>query len=90
MDALAAESGNYRPCTDGTLRGLLESMKTADISASVVANIATKPSQMMPILDFCMQIKSTVIHPLISFHPSNDSEDVEDMFGQAHRAGIRG
>jgi predicted TIM-barrel fold metal-dependent hydrolase len=90
MDALAAESGDYRPRTDGTLRGLLESMKTAGISASVVANIATKPSQMLPILDFCMQIKSDRIHPLISFHPSNDPEDVEEIFGQAQREGIRG
>lgn len=90
MDALAAESGDYRPCTDGTLQGLLDSMKRADISASLVANIATKPAQMFPILDFCLQIKSDTIHPLISFHPSNDTEQVEDMFGSAHRAGIRG
>jgi len=90
MDALASESGRYRPCTDGTLQGLLESMRTADISASVVANIATKPSQMLPILDFCIKVKSEAIHPLISFHPSNDTEEVEDMFGQAHRSGIRG
>jgi uncharacterized protein len=90
MDALAAESGQYRPCTDGTLKGLLDSMKRADISASLVANIATKPSQMMPILNFCKEIKSELIHPLISFHPSNNSYDVEDMFGLAQRAGLRG
>jgi len=90
MDALGAESGYYPPRTDGTLRGLRESMKTADISASVVANIATKPSQMIPILDFCRQIKNEAIHPLISFHPSNETEDVADMFGKAHRSGIRG
>lgn len=90
MDALAAESGDYRPCTDGTLQGLLDSMKRADISASLVANIATKPSQMFPVLEFCKQIKSDSIHPLISFHPSNDTYEVEDMFGQAQVAGIRG
>jgi predicted TIM-barrel fold metal-dependent hydrolase len=90
MDALAAESGKYRPCTDGTLAGLLGSMKTANIAASVVANIATKPAQMLPILEFCKQIKSNTIHPLISFHPSNDTYEVEDMFGEAHQAGIRG
>ena len=90
MDALAAESGDYRPCLDGTLQGLLDSMKRANISASLVANIATKPAQMMPILEFCKQIKSDAIHPLISFHPSNDTYEVEDMFGEAHVAGIRG
>lgn len=90
MDALAAESGDYRPRTDGTLRGLLDSMKGAGISASLVANIATKPSQMMPILNFCREIRSEAIHPLISFHPSNDTYDVEDMFGEAQREGLRG
>ncbi len=90
MDALAAESGDYRPCTDGTLKGLLASMKQANIAASVVANIATKPSQMNSILEFCKEIKSEQIHPLVSFHPSNDTYDVEDMLGQAHQMGIRG
>jgi predicted TIM-barrel fold metal-dependent hydrolase len=45
---------------------------------------------MMPILEFCKQIKSDSIHPLISFHPSNDTYEVEDMFGEAHVSGIRG
>ncbi len=90
MKALAAESGDYQPCIDGTLQGLLNSMKRANISASLVANIATRPVQMKPILEFCKQIKSEFIHPLISFHPSNDTYEVEDMFGEAHVAGIRG
>ena len=63
MNALAAESGNYRPHTDGTLQGLLDSMDRANISASLVANIATKPSQLFPVLEFCKQIKSDRIHP---------------------------
>src|SRR5574341_445809 len=90
IEALAAESGDYRPCTDGTLQGLLDSMKRASISASLVANIATKPEQMVPIFEFCKQIKSESIHPLISFHPSNDTYDVEDLLGEAQVAGIRG
>ena len=57
MDALAAESGDYRPRTDGTLQGLLDSMKRANIAASLVANIATKPAQMFPVLEFCKQIE---------------------------------
>ncbi len=90
LDALAAESGDYKPRTDGTLKGLLDSMERAGISLSLVANIATKPSRMRPILDFCLQIKNKHIYPLISFHPSNDPEEVEDVFGMAHREGLRG
>ncbi len=90
VDALAAESGKYRPCTDGTLGALLASMDRAGISRSVVANIAIRPSQTPAILEFCKQVMSERIVPLISFHPSNDPEDVEDMFGEAQRAGIRG
>ena len=90
VDALAADSGEYRPKTDGTLRGLIDSMDRAGISASLVANIATKPTQTAPILEFCRQIKSERIHPLISFHPSNGAEEVEDIFGRAWREGIYG
>jgi len=90
MDALAADSGAYRPQTDGTLKGLQESMKRADISASLVANIATKPSQMNPILEYCKEIGSSSIYPLVSFSPSNSPEEVEDMLGQAQNAKIRG
>lgn len=90
MDALAAQSGDYRPHTDGTLRGLLDSMQRANIAASVVANIATKPSQMYPILEYCKEIRSDSIHPLVSFSPSNSPEEVEEMLGQAQREKIRG
>lgn len=90
VEALARESGEYRPHTDGTLSALLGSMDRAGISASLVANIATKPAQLAPILEFCQQIKSDRIHPLISFHPFNDPEEVEDVFGQASREGIYG
>jgi len=90
MDALATGSGDYGPRIDGTLQGLLESMSRADISASVAANIATRPAQSMTVLEFCKQIKSDRVHPLVSFHPSNTPEEVEDLFGEAWRAGIRG
>jgi hypothetical protein len=90
VEALAAESGEYRPVTDGTLSALVASMDKAGISRSLVANIATKPAQMTPILEFCKEIKSERIHPLISFHPFNDPEEVEDVFGQASREGIYG
>ncbi len=90
MDALAAESGEYRPCTDGTLQGLLDSMDRAGIAASLVASIATRPNQMQSIFDFSKQIKSARIHPFVSFHPSNDTYEVEEVLGDAHQFGIRG
>jgi predicted TIM-barrel fold metal-dependent hydrolase len=90
MDSLAADSGKYRPQTDGTLKGLVASMQRANISASLVANIATKPSQMYPILEYCKEIKSSSIYPLVSFSPSNSPEEVEEMLGQAQNAKIRG
>jgi len=90
IDAVTAVSGEYQPHTDGTLHGLLDSMKRANIATSLAANIATSTSQIFPILEFCKLIKGDAIHPLISFHPSNDPDDVEDLFGQAQQAGIRG
>ena len=90
VEALTRESGEYRPYTDGTRSALLASMDKAGIGLSLVANIATKPAQMAPILEFCKQIKSDRIHPLISFHPFSDTEEVEDVFGQATREGIYG
>jgi len=90
IDALAADAGDYKPRTDGTLQALLDSMKASNISASLVANIATRPSQMLPIFAFCMHIKSESIYPLISVHPSNDLEEVEELFNRAAEAGLHG
>jgi predicted TIM-barrel fold metal-dependent hydrolase len=88
--ALAEDSGEYRPRTDGTRAALLASMDRAGISASVVANIATKPTQTHPILEFSRQIAGKRIIPLISFHPENTLQAVEEVFAQAAAAGIRG
>lgn len=90
VERLAEESGEYRPKTDGTLKGLLASMDAAGIGASVVANIATKPAQMLPIFDFCRHIAGPRIHPLISVHPANAMNDVNALFLQAAETGIRG
>lgn len=88
--ALAEESGEYVPRTDGTLKGLLASMDQAGISMSVVANIATKPSQMLPIFEFCRHIAGERIVPLISVHPDNSMNDIGIMFAHAAEAGIKG
>ena len=90
LDMLAEDSGEYQPRTDGTLRGLLGSMDAAGISASLVANIATRPSQMLPILEFCRQVRSARVVPTVSFHPGNAPGDVEAMLSSAAGEGIRG
>jgi predicted TIM-barrel fold metal-dependent hydrolase len=88
--ALAEESGEYIPRTDGTLKGLLASMDHAGIAVSVVANIATKPSQMLPIFEFCGHIAGERIVPLISVHPYNSMDEVGILFARAAEAGIKG
>jgi len=88
--SLAEESGEYVPRTDGTLKGLLASMDKAGIAQSVVANIATRPSQMLPIFDFCRHIAGERIVPLISVHPDNAMDEVGTLFARAAEAGIKG
>jgi len=88
--ALAEESGDYVPRTDGTLKGLLASMDEAGIALSVVANIATRPSQMLPIFEFCRHIAGERIVPLISVHPDNSMNEIGVLFARAAEAGIKG
>lgn len=90
VEKLAEESGEYRPRTDGTLKGLLASMDKAGIGTSVVANIATRPAQSLPILEFCRQIAGERIRPLISVHPGNNREETESLLSRAAGLGIRG
>ncbi len=90
VEKLAEESGEYQPKTDGTLKGLLASMDRADIATSVVANIATRPAQSLPILEFCRQITSERIRPLVSVHPGNSRDDAELLLAGAAGLGIRG
>ncbi|HHN63790.1 MAG TPA: amidohydrolase [Nitrospirae bacterium] len=87
---LSEHSGDYRPCTNGTLGGLLSSMEEAGITLSVVANIATKPSQVVPILNFCKKIKGQRIYPLISIHPRTSHAEVMEVMKEAKASGIYG
>jgi hypothetical protein len=90
VEKLAEESGEYQPRTDGTLGGLIASMDAAGIAASVVANIATRPAQALPILDFCRRIQGPRIVPTVSFHPDNSLDEVDALLAEASRLGIRG
>ncbi len=90
VEALAAESGSYRPRADGTLKGLLASMDRAGIGLSVVANIATRPAQAESILGFCRRIAGPRIAPLVSFHPDSRPDEAGTLLDRASAAGIRG
>ncbi len=75
----ALEAGN--PCKaaiDGTVTGLLRSMDKAEIEASVIASIATKPTQFEPILAWSKKIAGKRIIPFGSIHP-DDTEAAEHI-----------
>ncbi|NOY65487.1 MAG: amidohydrolase family protein [Nitrospirae bacterium] len=90
LSQLSEHSGDYRPHTDGTLSGLLSSMEEAGIVLSIVANIATKPSQVVPILEFCKKIKGRRIYPLISIHPHTPHGQIQEVIKEAKASGIYG
>ena len=71
METLSRNSGEYQPHTDGTLTALLHSMDRAGVHRAFVANIATRPEQARPILDWCGRIASERILPLASVHPAS-------------------
>ena len=84
-DAIAARaisaleaSGPCESALDGTVSGLLASMDTAGITASVIASIATKPTQFEPILAWSKQVASSRTIPFASIHP-DDPEAVEHI-----------
>lgn len=65
------EEGGIEATLDGKVCSLLRSMDEAGIRASVVASIATRPSQFEPILRWSAEIASERIIPLPSVHPDD-------------------
>ena len=82
------EEGNVRACLDGRVSSLLASMDRSGIHASVVASIATKPSQFRSIFDWSLSISSDRIIPFPSVHP-RDPEVLRNL-GEIAAAGFRG
>jgi len=70
MPALEAE-GDIAAVLDGKVSSLLHSMDAAGIWASVVASIATRPSQFEPILRWSAEIASERVIPFPSVHPDD-------------------
>ena len=69
MAQLQAETDQVTAVLDGTVADLLRSMDRAGIHASVVASIATRPSQFDPILRWSDSIRSDRIVPFPSLCP---------------------
>lgn len=85
---LLAERSGVTPASDGTLSGLLSSMAQAGIDKSVVLPIATKPSQVVTINDWVMEIAGTKIIPFGTIHP--DYPDWKKEIRRLAGAGICG
>ena len=74
--------------TEGTIASLLASMDRAGIRSSVVASIATKPSQFASILKWSQEIASDRIIPFPSIHPE-DPKGLEHI-SEIASAGFKG
>jgi predicted TIM-barrel fold metal-dependent hydrolase len=85
---LESETEDAKACLDGKLSSLLASMDRAGIAASVVASIATKPSQWESILRWSVSIASERIIPFASVHPADP--EALDHLKAIREAGIRG
>jgi predicted TIM-barrel fold metal-dependent hydrolase len=72
MAQLQAETDQVIAVLDGTVGDLLKSMDRAGIAASVVASIATKPTQFDSILRWSDTIRSERIIPFPSLCPKSD------------------
>jgi predicted TIM-barrel fold metal-dependent hydrolase len=88
MEALTDKAQGWDPYHDGTIASLLGSMDRAGIAVSVIASIATRGSQVRPILDWSKSIVSDRIAPFISLHP--EATDNVAVMDEAKAAGIRG
>ena len=87
IPALEAQSGLFARY-DGTIRGLIAEMDSADIDVSVVQPVATKPSQVAPINDWIASVQSDRIVGFGAMHP--DLEDPAEEMARMRGLGIRG
>ena len=65
------DRSNVDVYTDGTLKGLKESMAAARIDLSVVAGVATKPKQVPSMQRWLASIRQPGIEPLAAMHPTD-------------------
>ena len=82
------EEGNTKACLDGKVSSLIGSMDEAGIEVSVLAQIATKPSQFDPILAWSQSVASDRLFPFPSVHP--DDRDAAGKVRRVAGEGFRG
>ncbi len=73
---------------DGTVGALLVSMDRAGIGRAVLWSIATKPTQVEPIIRWSLSVASERIIPLGSVHP--DAADPAADVAKVAAAGLKG
>ena len=86
-----SHNSHTRPFSDGTVRGLRESMSEAGVTLSVIQPVATRPEQVTRINDTAMKINAGESAGIISFggiHPCFSDCDAE--LSRIHEAGIIG
>lgn len=74
--------------TKGTVTSLLQSMDRAEIAASVICSIATRPGQFDNILQWSEDITSSRIIPLPSIHP--DEKEIDQKLVRIKEKGFVG
>ncbi len=85
------QKGNLKAATDGTLEGLLASMKRSGVDLSVILPVATKPSQFESIQSFAKSVNEQYQGKLLSFggiHP--DCEDYKKELDTIKAFGFKG
>ena len=97
-DAIAARAisslekkAGMKAATDGTLNGLLASMKQTGVDLSVILPVVTKPSQFESVNTFAKQVNETYAGKLLSFggiHP--DSTDYKKELDFIKELGLPG
>lgn len=88
---LLEEKGGLKATTDGTLTGLLASMKDCNVDLSVIMPVATKPSQLESINQYACMVNEQYKGRLISFggiHP--DCLDYKKELKIIKNAGLKG
>lgn len=61
--------GKIKAYLNGTVDALIASMDRSGIDKSVICTIATRPEQIVPILEWCREIRTERIIPFPSLHP---------------------
>lgn len=77
--------------TEGTLESLIKSMSNAEISASVLQPVATKPEQVSKINDSAISINNTgKIFSFGAIHPDCNNKFIREEFARLSSSGVKG